>query len=95
MVRQLVAITGSGALLVIRRICREKSLNITAAGCDSRRETGMQIVCFSNLLGGILPPVVFYLNSTWRDILVCAAAGNVAQIFIKKKQQINKLEERI
>lgn len=91
MVRQLVAITGSGALLVIRSICLEKSLNITAAGRDGERDTGMQIVCFSFPVGGILSPVVFYLNRTWRDILVSAAAGNVAQIFIKKK----KLDKRI
>lgn len=86
MVRQLVAITGSGALLVIRSICLEKSLNITAAGRDSERDTGMQIVCFSFPLGGILSPVVYYLNRTWRDILVSAAAGNVSQTFIKKKK---------
>lgn len=91
-VRQLVAITGRWAVLVIRSICLEKSLNITAAGCDRGRETGMQIECFSFPLGGILPPVVFYLSSTWRNILVSAAAGNVAQIFIKKKK---KLDERI
>lgn len=89
-VKQLVAITGSGALLVIRSICLEKSLSFTAAGRYSERKTGMQIVCFSFPPGGILPPVVFYVNSTWRDYLVSATAGNVGQIFIKiiKKKKV-------